>query len=133
MLGRLELDEGALTVIAEVHHGIEVLGFWVALEGCREPPEERALMCAMLLFEEAEERVEVLAAQGDPDAPDERLGLARDRDFETATNEEKLFVDYAGVSVEVAPIGALQLGNGVVVERRGCAQARKALVKLSAH
>src|SRR5262245_21113820 len=99
MLGRLKLDEGALTVISEVHHGLEVLGIRIPLEGRRKPPEERSLVGAMVLVVKPEKRFEVLRAYGGPDAPDEGLPFANDRDFEAATNKEELAIDYASIGI----------------------------------
>jgi hypothetical protein len=132
MLGRLELDEGSLPVVSEVHHGLQILGLRKPFEGRGEPAKERALVSAMRLVVELEEGVEVLAAQGDPDAPDEGLRLAENRNLETTPNEEELVIDHTGIGIEATPPGSLRLGNSVVVEGRRGTQAGQAFVALSA-
>ena len=132
MVRGLELDERPLTIIPQVHDGLEVLGLGVAIERGREPAEEWPGVRTHLLGIKLEKRFEVLAAQRHPQTPDEGLRLTEDRHFEARASEEEPFIDDACISVEATPGRPLRPRNGVVVQGRVGAQPRHAFVALSA-
>jgi hypothetical protein len=82
----LQFDIRTHPVVSEMQARLQVLGAWIEREFRGEPPEERADMRPFWCVEESNELIEAVLAQQDPDAPNERLGLAMHR-LQAAANE----------------------------------------------
>lgn len=93
MVGRLELDPRALSVVPQMHHRLQVDRVRIWREPRVEPSEVRAQVRAVGLAERADPLLEVLPTQAHPDAPDEWVLMPGDWQLDAAADEEVLVVD----------------------------------------
>src|SRR2546421_9672672 len=96
---------------------LQVERVWVTRELVTEPPEVGRFFQAFGGFKEFLVPLEVLGAEGYPNAVDKRVTLTVNRDFQAAPDEEVLVVDNTGVRSELRPSIALCLRHAVVLKR----------------
>src|SRR5580704_11302266 len=84
----LQFDIRTHSVVSEMQARLQVLSARIEREFPGEPPEERADMRPFWCVEASKELIEAALAQRDPDAPNERLGLAVHGNLQAAADEE---------------------------------------------
>ncbi len=97
VIGGLQLDTRPRGIGAQMHIGLEMQGFRVSWQRVTEPAEVRRFLDAVRGLEERQIPLEVLTAERDPYAIDERVRTPLYRYLQTTPNEEILVSDDTGI------------------------------------
>ena len=100
VVGRLELDERAYSVVAQMCARFEVLRARVKRQFSRKPSEKWTDVRSLRRIEASRELIETVLAERNPDSPGERLRFTLHGNFQTTQNIELLPVDHTGVAVQ---------------------------------
>jgi hypothetical protein len=110
MVGGLELNEGALTVVSQIQVGLEPERLRITPDSVAQPRKHGWFIVPDFGVPQVQDRCKALVGNGDPDAPDEDIVMVDDGDFQAAP-DEVVHVDRADIAVELAAGFALGFGQ----------------------